>query len=541
MSLDKNQNRRGERASLGALLCCAVALYLVMNYAMVAYIASEFTGRGVHKSLAYFAWLGAGAAAFVMLVAFARTIAFTLCAVAVAVSLLVNYTYVIISGNVLTTMPGWFIELMVNEIDVLPSAITEFNKETLGGIVATVVVLSLFVLVRVRLRRNERAVALRQRLPWLASASVLAFVGFQVLATALQPPQSMAEANVFVAGVPALLATAPEGRPVAVQPVRPPLASKIVLLVDESVAYSAYKEIVGPALKSLPGIDFGMASSTGNCSATSNAMLRWGLERDRLRDLDYDPQTNPKIWAYAKAAGFHTVLIDGQQSKMSRQNFITRQELAHIDEYITAQSGYETDHRIAAALNERLRRPGREFIYVVKRGSHFPYELDYPPGTTPDDAPMLVKYAAAIAYATRDFFPPLMRDLDLSGALVIYTSDHGQDHSRRAHHCNPQPGPAEFAVPLAAFTRVPELTRLIAADASEMRDRASHANIFPTLLTGFGYDRGWAERIYGPTLAGPPAPYPRLPMALTWPQKQGTSLSKLLWITPDPPQHAPAH
>jgi hypothetical protein len=40
-----------------------------------------------------------------------------------------------------------------------------------------------------------------------------------------------------------------------------------------------------------------------------------------------------------------------------------------------------------------------------------------------------------------------------------------------------------------------------------MCGRASHINIFPTLLYAFGYEREWLEAQYGHTLAGPPDPY----------------------------------
>ena len=228
------------------------------------------------------------------------------------------------------------------------------------------------------------------------------------------------------------------------------------------------------------------------------------MEKARIRDPDYDPRTNPMVWGYAKGAGFRTVLIDGQ-SQGSMHNYVNTKEFALIDEFVAADSGVGTDFRIAALLNERLARPGREFIYVVKRGAHFPYEMNYPRAMAAPDAPRTTKYVAAVSYATGGFFERLSPNLPFSNLLLIYTSDHGQDFNERAAHCNAHPKSEEYAVPLIGVTAAPALTQLLGG--SPLRDRASHLNIFATVLYAFGYEQGWLEDTYGPTLAGPASPY----------------------------------
>src|SRR5581483_3258540 len=162
------------------------------------------------------------------------------------------------------------------------------------------------------------------------SAALAAFLAFQVAGALLQPPNTMAETNLYVFGVPALLATSPDLRPVSVAPTHRPLAEKVLLVVDESVTYEAYRRNIAPLLKGLAAIDFGEAASVANCSAPSNALLRWGIERNRLGDDTYDPRTNPSIWGYARKAGFRTVLIDGQ-SNGAMQNYLSPKEAALID------------------------------------------------------------------------------------------------------------------------------------------------------------------------------------------------------------------
>jgi hypothetical protein len=211
-----------------------------------------------------------------------------------------------------------------------------------------------------------------------------------------------------------------------------------------------YRRIIAPAINGLSVVDFGEAASIANCSAASNALLRWGVARARVRDAAYDPRTSPTIWAYAKAAGYRTVLIDGQ-SRGELQNYIGTREFALIDEFVPASSGIDSDQRIAAKLNEILRRGGREFVYIVKRGVHFPYEMNYPRGELRADASRAEKYATAVSHASAGFFPAALRDTDASRTLLIYTSDHGQDLTTRSTHCNPDPRDVEYSVPLVAM------------------------------------------------------------------------------------------
>src|SRR5688572_23957848 len=100
------------------------------------------------------------------------------------------------------------------------------------------------------------------------------------------------------------------------------------------------------------------------------------------------------------------------------QNFLSSGEIRMIDEFITADVGIDSDQRIAAMLTQRLKQPGRELIYVIKRGSHFPYDKNYPDGTLPRDASKPEKYAASVAYATGSFFRTLIADVPLTNVML---------------------------------------------------------------------------------------------------------------------------
>ncbi|HYC47532.1 MAG TPA: sulfatase-like hydrolase/transferase [Burkholderiales bacterium] len=486
---------------LAAALLAALVTYLLMNYLLVDDVITQLPARVPYKSAAYIGWLGCGFVTLLALFATAPRMLLYVLVPVLFVSLVVNYAYASIANVPLSLdVIAW----LPHEAAQLSNAWAEYRNDIASAILKALAALAALVAVRFALLRD----------PWLGRrltrrgvrmAAVAAFLGFHAATLALQPPLAAAETNLVVFGMPSLFSTIPEPRPVSTQPARAPLVRHVVLVVDESVTHEAYKKLIAPRVRTLPAIEYGEAASTANCSAASNALLRWGVERARIREPGYDPRTNPMIWGYAKAAGFRTVLIDGQ-STGNMHNYVNPREFALIDEFVAADRGPDTDHHIARMLNERLRRPGREFIYVVKRGAHFPYEMNYPAGTVPADASRAAKYAAAITHASAGFFAGLDRTAPLSDVLMIYTSDHGQDFRERAAHCNPRPRAAEYSVPLVVLTAAPPLRALL-SDAAPMQNRASHLNIFPTLLYAFGYARPWLEGIYGPTLAGPPAPY----------------------------------
>lgn len=487
---------------MGAMAGAALIAYVAMNHLMFRDVIHYFSARGTAVSLVYLAWMGCGFVVFVALIALANRWVIVLLTPLFFLSLATNFAYMVLGKRMLSLD---VMEWLPHELAQSRNAWSEFHTEIIVATIEAAALLGVFLVIRMAIRRHRSfsGSAFGRR-----SAQILAsgaFLLFTVAGIFLQPPNTMAETNLYVFGLPALFATTPDLRSVSVAPARPPLVEKIVLVVDESVTHDIYQKVIAPALLHLPKVDFGEAASTANCSAASNALLRWGLEKDRLAQADYDPRTNPTIWGYAKAAGFRTILIDGQSSG-AMHNYISTKEVALIDEFVPAYSGLDTDHRIAAMLNDRLAKPGRELIYVVKHGTHFPYEMNYPAGAAPDDAPRPVKYAAAVSYSSRGFFERLARDLDLAGILVVYTSDHGQDLADRSTHCNPNPRAAEYSVPLIVVTRAKALHELL-EQHNGMHNRASHLNIFPTLLYSMGYAREWLEATHGPTLAGPPAPY----------------------------------
>src|SRR5690606_29953941 len=120
------------------------------------------------------------------------------------------------------------------------------------------------------------------------------------------------ERNLFSLGYQVATAEPPPPRsPVELEPDTRGAPAHIVWLVDESVAYRQFQDIVAPRLDAIAHIDFALAASLGHCSAPSNLALRSGVDVRRAGP-DMDLRGTPSVWAYARKAGYRAVLIDGQ-------------------------------------------------------------------------------------------------------------------------------------------------------------------------------------------------------------------------------------
>ena len=164
------------------------------------------------------------------------------------------------------------------------------------------------------------------------------------------------------------------------------------------------------------------------------------------------------------------------------------------------------------------------FIYVVKTGAHFPYEGAYDldeaihrphmdsthivaltESTRREHKQLMINsYKNAIQLSVDRFLDRIVSDLPLDDAVVIYTSDHGQnlmDGPTTRTHCSEEGATAyEALVPLVIFTDVPEWRKLLEVGAARNFNKGSHFNIFPTILQIFGYDEAKIREKHGRTL-----------------------------------------
>jgi hypothetical protein len=314
----------------------------------------------------------------------------------------------------------------------------------------------------------------------------------------------------------------------------------IVLIIDESISGN-YLDINVPfgvhsnLKQARPGVDifnYGYAASIANCSADTNVTLRYGGTRADYMRIN---STLPSIWQYAKKAGLRTVYIDAQRTAGNLQNLMTDTEKKDIDQFVQFDQTSVRDRDMAAAakLIELLNDDTPELVVINKVGAHFPVHDKYPDAFMayrptlprgqftevadtgerngfngqPDDWVLYRNaYKNTVLWNVGEFFARVFAEANLNNALLIYTSDHGQDLHERGNpglntHCGGDPVEEEGLVPLVVIQGSDLKTLDWSAQLAANKDRSSHYNIFPTLLQLMGYDLAGIEAVYGKPLS----------------------------------------
>lgn len=350
---------------------------------------------------------------------------------------------------------------------------------------------------------------------WLAPAPIVSFVVVCALLVVLdgKGTAGLPSQHNAVSMVAVMFLTNPMGdlsstrSPVEIQ-AGAALEDRIVLIVDEAVRadfidLNGARGVTPTLLEHADRIaNFGYAVSGNNCSLFSNLTLRFGGHPDHLAE---SLRTGPSIWSYARHAGYRTVYIDGQKVEGGLQNGMNMSELREIDEFIQPYdvNRTERDVFIAAELREMLKRDERIFVYVNKKGTHFPYRANYPDEAAlfkPDMSRaepigrsrehLLNSYRNSIRWNTDRFFRELLRD-GVPDATFIYTADHGQNLMDRGVmlQCgSTNPHEFEGLVPLFAISGDAALEERFKLAAEMQLDRATHFQIFATLLELMGYE-----------------------------------------------------
>ncbi|KAA0959301.1 sulfatase-like hydrolase/transferase [Pseudomonas sp. ANT_H12B] len=323
-----------------------------------------------------------------------------------------------------------------------------------------------------------------------------------------------------------------------------PVGHDIVLIIDESISGN-YLDINTPfgvhsnLKEARAGVDifnFGYAASIANCSADTNITLRYGGTRADYMRIN---STQPSIWQYAKKAGLRTVYIDAQRTAGNLQNLMNDAEKKDIDEFVQFDQTSVRDRDMAAAakLVELLNDGKPELVLINKVGAHFPVHDKYPDAFMayrptlprgqfvevadtgkrdgfngqPDDWVLYRNaYKNTLLWNVGEFFSRVFAQANMNNALLIYTSDHGQDLHERGNpglntHCGGDPVVEEGLVPLVVISGSELKTLDWQAQLAGNKDRSSHYNIFPTLLQLMGYDLAGVEAAYGKPLSVPTA------------------------------------
>jgi glucan phosphoethanolaminetransferase (alkaline phosphatase superfamily) len=284
--------------------------------------------------------------------------------------------------------------------------------------------------------------------------------------------------------------------------VEPP--KHIVLIIDESVEGEEFRRLNKQPFTN--AVDFGLALSGANCSAASNLILRAGPDGLALSKTIL---ATPTLFELAKRSHFRTAYFDlqGVLSDTAVRNYFSTRELAAVDQiYRRTEFGdkiFERDMGFAKRFSNLVPQEDKAFIIVNKSGTHFPYASNLPPALAHTSEP----YAASVSFSTVDFLHQIDSTLPAS-TVVFYTSDHGQNFSTKAPHCNGASDAtlSEWRVPLIVFLSK-DLSALRETLDPSWNNRASHFELTETIRVLLGYEPMFNKTLFDPPSYVPSQPY----------------------------------
>lgn len=276
-------------------------------------------------------------------------------------------------------------------------------------------------------------------------------------------------------------------------------SNSIVVVIDESVSYRHMKKVARliesetfPALANagqiMPIIKTAEPfHALHNCSAQSV----WGIING-LRIQNGNIILGPSLWELSKKAGYKTVYISAQESPSQHQYMQTPNDLAHMDEryYFGDLTRTERDRGALGQVLTSLNGGEKVFIFVVKNGSHFPYEWQIPSDDMtryliPDGINLKERaYLTSIYRNTFRFLGDLLTNSAAVAPMIFYTSDHGQNLLTSGFaHCN-------SADPQADEWEVPLLTHNVPSNVTG--PMASNTQLHSSIARAMGYDAPYA-------------------------------------------------
>jgi glucan phosphoethanolaminetransferase (alkaline phosphatase superfamily) len=310
-------------------------------------------------------------------------------------------------------------------------------------------------------------------------------------------------------------------------------SNNVILIFDESIradhlSLNGYARDTTPFLKYLERqhllLNWEPAAAAATSSHPSYDAFITGTQPDDLEHLSLrELNSRPTIFQYAKSMGYRTIVFDGQMMNYwggapDDLNYIDefdslsvidrpdrREDWQTADNKITDESQrkdglkqWEIDERIAQMVNKIFSASTGNFIFVYKRGCHFPYEKNFPPEESvwkpvyhfkeqyevpPSEQlqGVINAYDNSLKYNLDEFFKKLAPNYSQlpNNTVIVYTGDHGESffENGKAGHGGETVGEAE--VPLFVLG-VPNA----GVDTSF---RASHHNIFAALLDLMNY------------------------------------------------------
>lgn len=263
-----------------------------------------------------------------------------------------------------------------------------------------------------------------------------------------------------------------------------------------------YSYPTSEALDTLPGIyPFSAALSESNTTHKSVPILLTHLDATNFGDSVYFVKALPAAF---NEAGWDTYFFSNQQRNHGLIDMMASQ--ANMCAFIKDREGKEArDEALIPYLQAALKTKGSDRLVILHTyGSHFNYEDRYdkaramfPDASTSSSSAKnrdgLVKaYDNTIQYTTR-LLRSIIREAERNGgeAVVIYTSDHGEDlyddERKLFLHASPLPSYYQLHVPFLVWLspdyekRHPETAATLRANS--LKSVSSSASFFPTILS----------------------------------------------------------
>jgi glucan phosphoethanolaminetransferase (alkaline phosphatase superfamily) len=273
----------------------------------------------------------------------------------------------------------------------------------------------------------------------------------------------------------------------------------LVLVIDESVnaehlSLNGYERSTTPWLEARVHegavTNFGAVASASTYSDASVCVLLTGF--NAYPDVHHRLFTLPTLFQFAKAMGYRTHLFDAELA--GRRFGLSWSDLKYVDDWRNARAfgdDFDADVRMARAARAVLAEPDLQLIVLLKRGNHVPPQANF----RPEEAVWTSPAASSTADATHEaidayddglrynvdaFFRALLQpDGHLPHSVGLYTSDHGESLG------------ADGSLPFVRGLTHEVLTvplMMFGDDrpAVDTAYRASHQNVFPTLLDLMG-------------------------------------------------------
>jgi glucan phosphoethanolaminetransferase (alkaline phosphatase superfamily) len=281
--------------------------------------------------------------------------------------------------------------------------------------------------------------------------------------------------------------------------------NNVIVIVEETLrgdhlSINNYKRNTTPFLQKLEKErllqNFGICTSSSTASTTSNNLILTGLASN-TKNILKAVYVQPTVFQYAKAMNYKTYFFDPQKNEIWSgiiddyryidfwQNKYKLSEHNDLD--------YNIDFQVAKEVNKIINTSTGNFIYIFKRGLHFPYIDNYPrkaqvwkpvanynkidiSNPIQRSKELINTYDNSLKYNVDPFFRLLIKDpkTSLKNTVIFYTGDHGEmfleDGKNFLHG---KSNKREATVPLCIIGNNLKIDTTFSA---------SHANILPTVL-----------------------------------------------------------